>query len=480
MFIPLGSCGDPWEAVCAMYRYYLEELERNRDILAPVLRYEDIGRNEASGKISSLLTVEEGGVCKGELEKLGELYRMGVRMITLTWNFDNEIGHPNFDGFLRERLEEAGERLRKCTPGTEGWEQQRLAVQAARDAQAIQLDESQLNEAERKMVNDFAQKIDITDSTQVLQYGAAAQKNIAGFSENALNNVRTKDLGQVGEALSSLVVELKTFGQEEKSGIFGFFQKKKNEALALKASYDKAEVNVDKIASILEGHQVTLMKDIAMLDQMYELNTKYYKELTMYILAGKKALMKARNEDLEELRKQASASGSQEDAQKYNDYANLCSRFEKKLHDLELTRMISIQMGPQTRMIQNNDALMLEKIQSSLVNTIPLWKSQMVLALGLEHSRQATAAQSAVTNMTNDLLRKNAEMLKMGTIETAKEAERSVVDIETLQHTNQQLISTLDEVIQIQRDGAQKRKEAEAELGRIEGELRQKLMELRS
>ena len=353
------------------------------------------------------------------------------------------------------------------------------AVQAARDAQAIQLDESQLNEAERKMVNDFAQKIDITDSTQVLQYGAAAQKNIAGFSENALNNVRTKDLGQVGEALSSLVVELKTFGQEEKSGIFGFFQKKKNEALALKASYDKAEVNVDKIASILEGHQVTLMKDIAMLDQMYELNTKYYKELTMYILAGKKALMKARNEDLEELRKKAAASGSQEDAQKYNDYANLCNRFEKKLHDLELTRMISIQMGPQTRMIQNNDALMLEKIQSSLVNTIPLWKSQMVLALGLEHGRQAVAAQSAVTDMTNQLLQKNADMLKMGTIETAREAERSVVSIETLQHTNQQLISTLDEVMQIQKDGAQKRREAELELGRIEGELKQKLLELR-
>ena len=230
------------------------------------------------------------------------------------------------------------------------------------------------------MVNDFAQKIDITDSTQVLQYGAAAQKNIAGFSENALNNVRTKDLGEVGEALSSLVVELKTFGQPEKKGIAGFFQKKRNELTAMKASYDKAEVNVDKIASILEGHQVTLMKDIAMLDQMYELNTKYYKELTMYILAGKKALMKARNEELEALRKKAAETGSQEDAQKYNDFANLCNRFEKKLHDLELTRMISIQMGPQTRMIQNNDTLMLEKIQSSLVNTIPLWKSQMVLA----------------------------------------------------------------------------------------------------
>ncbi len=353
------------------------------------------------------------------------------------------------------------------------------AAQTAQDVQAAALDESQLSDAERKMVADFAEKIDITDSTVVLQYGAAAQKNIASFSENALNNVRTKDLGEVGEALSSLVVELKTFGQEEKSGIFGFFQRKKNEAMALKASYDKAEVNVDKISAILEGHQVTLMKDIAMLDQMYDLNTKYYKELTMYILAGKKALNKARTGKLEELRLKATQTSAQEDAQAYNDYANLCNRFEKKIHDLELTRMISVQMGPQTRMIQNNDALMLEKIQSSLVNTIPLWKSQMVLALGLEHSRQATAAQSAVTNMTNQLLQKNAEMLKMGTIETAKEAERSVVDLETLQHTNQQLISTLDEVMQIQKDGAQKRKEAEAELGRIEGELKQKLLELR-
>ena len=353
------------------------------------------------------------------------------------------------------------------------------AAQAAQTAQEIQLDESRLSEAERKMVNDFAQKIDITDSAQILQYGAAAQKNIASFSEHALNNVRTKDLGEVGQALSSLVVELKTFGQEEKRGIAGFFQKKRNEMVALKASYDKAEVNVDKIASILEGHQVTLMKDIAMLDQMYELNTKYYKELTMYILAGKKALNKARSETLEELRQKANASGAQEDAQAYNDYANLCNRFEKKIHDLELTRMISVQMGPQTRMIQNNDTLMLEKIQTSLVNTIPLWKSQMVLSLGLEHSRQATAAQSAVTNMTNDLLRKNADMLRMGTIETAREAERSVVDIETLQHTNQQLISTLDEVMQIQKDGAQKRRDAEVELGRIEGELKQKLLELR-
>ena len=247
----------------------------------------------------------------------------------------------------------------------------------------------------------------------------------------------------------------------------------------MKASYSKAETNVNKIVKVLENHQVVLMKDIAMFDQMYELNTKYYKELTMYIIAGKKRLEYLRTHDLADLKKKAEESGAQEDAQAYNDLANLCSRFEKKLHDLELTRMISIQMGPQTRLLQNNDTLMLEKIQSSLVNTIPLWKSQMVLALGLEHGRQATAAQTAVTDMTNQLLQKNADLLKMGTIETAKEAERSVVSIETLQHTNQQLISTLDEVMRIQTEGSQKRKEAEAELGRIEGELKQKLLELR-
>ena len=352
--------------------------------------------------------------------------------------------------------------------------------QKQRDANAVKLDESMLTEAERKMVDEFAQKIDVTDSSVVLQYGAAAQKNIASFSENALNSVRTKDLGEVGEALSSLVVELKGFGQEEdEGGIFGFFKKKRDKLEAMKASYAKAEVNVDKIVRVLENHQVVLMKDIAMLDQMYELNTKYYKELTMYIIAGKKRLEYLRTHDLEDLKQKAAKSGSQEDAQAYNDFANLCSRFEKKIHDLELTRMISVQMGPQTRLLQNNDTLMLEKIQSSLVNTIPLWKSQMVLALGLEHSRQATAAQSAVTNMTNELLQKNADMLKMGTIETAKEAERSVVDIQTLQHTNEQLISTLDEVMKIQNEGSQKRKEAEVELGRIEGELKQKLLELR-
>ena len=353
------------------------------------------------------------------------------------------------------------------------------SVQASRDANAVKLDESMLSEAEKKMVEDFSKKIDVTDSNLVLNYGAAAQKNIAAFSENALNNVRTKDLGEVGEALSSLVVELKTFGQTEKKGIGGFFQKKKNELEAMKASYAKAEVNVEKIVKVLENHQVTLMKDVAMFDQMYELNTKYYKELTMYILAGKKRLEYLRTHDLADLKKKAETTGAQEDAQAYNDFANLCSRFEKKLHDLELTRMISVQMGPQTRLLQNNDTQMLEKIQSSLVNTIPLWKSQMVLALGMEHGRQATAAQSAVTEMTNELLKKNADMLKMGTIQTAREAERSIVDIETLQHTNEQLISTLDEVLNIQREGAEKRRAAEAELGRIEGELRAKLMELR-
>jgi len=353
------------------------------------------------------------------------------------------------------------------------------AAQAEREANAVKVDESMLTEAEKKMVEEFSKKIDVTDTNLVMQYGAAAQKNIASFSESALSNVRTKDLGEVGEALSDLVVELKSFGQEEKKGLFGFFQKKKNQLEALKADYAKAEVNVEKIVKVLENHQVVLMKDIAMFDQMYDLNTKYYKELTMYIIAGKKRLEYLRGNDLVELKKKAEQTGTQEDAQAYNDFANLCTRFEKKLHDLELTRMISIQMGPQTRLLQNNDTQMLEKIQSSLVNTIPLWKSQMVLALGLEHGRQATAAQSAVTDMTNELLRKNADMLKMGTIETAKEAERSVVSVETLQHTNQQLITTLDEVMRIQTEGAQKRREAEAELGRIEGELKQKLLELK-
>ena len=342
------------------------------------------------------------------------------------------------------------------------------------------LDDSMLTEQEKAAVNEFAKKIDVRDTNQVLQYGAAAQKSVASFSESALANVRNKDMGEIGEDLSRLVVELKGFGApEEKKGLAGLFKKTGNRIETMKAQYSKVESNVDKIAQNLESHQIALLKDVAMFDQMYELNLKYYKELTMYILAGKKRLAEVRAGELEELRKKAEQSGLAEDAQAYNDLVSVCDRFEKKLHDLELTRMVSIQMGPQTRLLQNNDTLMIEKIQSSLVNTIPLWKSQMVLALGMEHSRQATAAQNAVTEMTNELLKKNADTLKMGTIATAKEAERSVVDIETLQHTNEQLISTLDEVARIQKEGAAKRKAAEAELGRIEGELKQKLMELR-
>ena len=354
------------------------------------------------------------------------------------------------------------------------------AVEPAKP-EPVKLDDSMLTEAEKKVVEDFAKKIDVMDSNLVLQYGAAAQKNVAGFSENALASVRTKDLGEIGDSLAELVVELKGFGEEEeKKGLFGIFKKAGNKLESMKAEYSKVESNVDRIARQLEQHQVVLMKDVAMFDQMYELNLKYYKELTMYILAGRKKLEAVRTTELPALKAKAEQTGAQEDAQRYNDMSQMCERFEKKLHDLELTRMISVQMGPQTRLLQNNDIQMVEKIQSSLVNTIPLWKSQMVLALGLEHSRQATAAQSAVTEMTNELLKKNADLLKMGTIQTAKEAERSVVDIETLQHTNQQLISTLDEVLNIQREGAAKRKAAEAELGRIEGELKQKLMELRN
>ncbi len=346
-------------------------------------------------------------------------------------------------------------------------------------AEPVNMDENLLSEEEKKAVQEFSKKIDIMDSNLILQYGAAAQKNVASFSENALSSVKTQDMGEIGKSLSELVVELKGFGEEEeKKGLFGFFKKAGNKLEIMKAQYAKVETNVERIARELEQHQVTLLKDVAMFDQMYELNLKYYKELTMYILAGKRKLEETRSGELAELKKKAETTGAQEDAQRYNDMLQMCDRFEKKLHDLELTRMISIQMGPQTRLLQNNDTLMVEKIQSSLLNTIPLWKSQMVLALGLEHGRQAMAAQSAVTDMTNELLKKNADMLKMGTIETAKESERSIVDIETLQHTNQQLISTLDEVLHIQEEGAQKRRAAEAELGRIEGELKQKLMEL--
>ena len=335
------------------------------------------------------------------------------------------------------------------------------AAAPKKDVEPVVVDDSMLTEDEKRQVNEFSKKIDITDSNIVLQYGSAAQKSVSSFSESALGKVRTKDLGAVGQDLTELVVELRGFGEEEKKG-FGFFRKTRNKLEVMKAQYSKVEANVEKITQNLENHQITLMKDIAMFDQMYELNLKYYKELTMYIIAGKKRLAQVRAGELEKLRKKAEETGKAEDAQAYNDMVQMCERFEKKIHDLELTRIISVQMGPQIRLLQNNDTLMVEKIQSSLVNTIPLWKSQMVLALGLEHSRQATAAQAAVTETTNELLKKNADMLKMGTIATAKEAERSVVDIETLQHTNEQLISTLDEVLNIQREGAAKRKAAEA------------------
>ncbi len=353
------------------------------------------------------------------------------------------------------------------------------APAAAKAITPVDVDEKMLNDDEKKQVEEFSKKIDISDTNLVLQYGSSAQKSVSSFSESALSSVRDKDLGEVGKDLSSLVAELRGFGEDDKKGgLAGLFKKGGNKIEMMKAQYSKVETNVDRISQNLENHQITLMKDIAMFDQMYELNLKYYKELTMYIIAGKKRLVDVRANDLEKMRNTAAESGSSEDAQKYNDMVQMCDRFEKKLHDLELTRIVSVQMGPQIRLLQNNDTQMVEKIQSSLVNTIPLWKSQMVISLGLEHSRQATEAQRAVTETTNALLRKNADLLKTGTIATAKEAERSVVDIETLQHTNEQLISTLDEVLEIQRDGSAKRKAAEAELGRIEGELKQKLMEL--
>ncbi|RHP35666.1 toxic anion resistance protein [Lachnotalea sp. AF33-28] len=343
------------------------------------------------------------------------------------------------------------------------------------------LDESQLSPQERQMVSDFAEKISLYDSNMILQYGSGAQKKIADFSASALDNVKTKDLGEIGELLSGVVTELKSFEiEEEEKGIFGFWKRSANKMTAMKAKYDKAEVNVNKICTVLENHQVQLLKDVAMLDKMYELNKVYFKELSMYILAGKKKLEQVQTTDLPALMQKAKESGLPEDAQAANDLSSLCNRFEKKLHDLELTRIISIQMAPQIRLVQNNDTLMSEKIQSTLVNTIPLWKSQMVLALGVAHSRQAAQAQREVTDMTNELLKKNAATLKMATVETAKESERGIVDIETLKVTNESLISTLDEVIRIQDEGRQKRREAEAELGRIENQLKQKLLDIRS
>ena len=339
---------------------------------------------------------------------------------------------------------------------------------------------AKLSPEEQKMVEDFAARIDVANSQMVLQYGAATQKKVGDFSEAALDKVRTKDLGEVGEALASLVGELKNFDaeEEESKGFFGFFKKAGNNIDQLKTKYAKAETNVERIEAMLEAHQVQLLKDIALMDKMYQMNMLYFKELTMYILAGKKKLAQVRANELQQAMDKAKASGLPEDVQAARDLSDMCDRFEKKLYDLQLTRTISIQMGPQIRLLQNNDTMMAEKIQTSIVNTIPLWKSQMVLALGLAHSRQAIDAQRAVSDMTNELLKKNAAALKQGTIDTAKESERGIVDIETLQQTNKSLIETLDELAKIQTEGKQKRAAAEQELGRIEGELKQKLMEL--
>lgn len=336
-----------------------------------------------------------------------------------------------------------------------------------------------LTPEEQKMVNDFAAKIDIENTNQILQYGAGTQKKMADFSDTALENVKTQDLGEIGELISNVVGELKDFDVQEEGKFFGFFRKQTSKIENLKNKYDKAQVNVEKITDSLQQHQVRLMKDSAMLDKMYEQNLNYFKELTMYILAGKKKLEETRNGKLAEMKNKAALSGLPEDAQAARDLDEKCSRFEKKLHDLELTRTIAMQTAPQIRLIQNNDTVMVEKIQTTIVNTIPLWKSQMVLALGIAHSAEAAQAQRQVTDITNELLRKNAETLHMATVETAKESERGIVDIETLRKTNADLIQTLDDVMRIQMEGRQKRQAAEMEMHRMEEELRRKLLEIR-
>ena len=337
----------------------------------------------------------------------------------------------------------------------------------------------ELTPEEQKMVNDFAAKIDIENTNQILQYGAGTQKKMADFSDTALENVKTQDLGEIGELISNVVGELKDFDVQEEGKFFGFFRKQTSKIDNLKYKYDKAQANVEKITDSLQQHQVRLMKDSAMLDKMYEQNLNYFKELTMYILAGKKKLEETRNGKLAEMKNKAALSGLPEDAQAARDLDEKCSRFEKKLHDLELTRTIAMQTAPQIRLIQNNDTVMVEKIQTTIVNTIPLWKSQMVLALGIAHSAEAVQAQRQVTDITNELLRKNAETLHMATVETAKESERGIVDLETLQKTNADLIQTLDDVMRIQMEGRQKRQAAEMEMHRMEEELKRKLLEIR-
>lgn len=354
------------------------------------------------------------------------------------------------------------------------------AVEEAKKAEPVQVEDTPLSPEEQKMVDDFAEKIDITNSQLVLQYGAASQKKLSDFSETALSRVKTKDMGETGELITGLIAELQGFdaNAEQPKGIFGFFKKAGNNIEQLKTRYESADKNVERIRAQLEDHQVILMKDITMLDKMYQLNLVYFKELTMYILAGKKKLAAVRAGELKEAQEKAQRTQLPEDAQAARDLADLCDRFEKKLYDLELTRNVSIQMGPQIRLIQSNDTIMAEKIQTTIVNTIPLWKNQMVLALGIAHSQEAMKAERAVTDATNELLKRNAATLKQGTIDIAKESERGIVDIETLQQTNKQLIETLDELNKIRADGKAKRATAEQELGRIEGELRAKLLEI--
>lgn len=376
----------------------------------------------------------------------------------------NPIAQPATDTAVAAAAEEAIE------------EAQAIAAQVEADAAQKQ----QFSEDEQKMIDEFSKQIDVTDSNLVFSYGAAAQQNISQFSDAALKNVKTKDLDEIGDQISNLVAELRGFeaDEEESKGFFGFFKKQRSNIETMKAKYDDTEVNVNRIIEALEAHQVQLLKDIAMLDRLYEQNLKYFKELSMYIAAGKQRLEAFRANEIRQAYDKAKASGLPEDAQAAKDLSDKADRFEKKIYDLELTRNISIQMAPQIRMIQSSNQLMAEKIQTSIVNTIPLWKSQMVLALGINHSTQAAQAQREVTDMTNELLKKNAAVLKMATIETAKEAERSIVDIETLKQTNESLISTLDEVVKIQTEGRQKRKEAEIELRKIEGDLKNRLLQM--
>lgn len=339
-------------------------------------------------------------------------------------------------------------------------------------------EENVLSDEEKQIVAKFAEQIDLTNSQMILQYGAGTQKKMADFSETALENVKTKDMGEIGDLLSGVVHELKDFDEEEEKGFLGFFKKGANKITAMKTKYAKAETNINQICKVLENHQVQLLKDVAILDKMYELNLTYFKELTMYIMAGKKKLEEVRSTTLASLLQKAQQSGLAEDAQAARDLESMCTRFEKKIHDLELTRQISLQTAPQIRLVQSNDTMMVEKIQSTVVNTIPLWKSQMVLALGVEHSAQAAEAQREVTDMTNTLLKKNAEKLKMATLDTARESERGIVDMETLKATNESLISTLDEVMHIQQEGREKRRAAEAEMLKLENDLKQKLLQI--